>query len=251
MSRPKRPAEPKEGIPGWLVSFTDMITLLLSFFVMLQSLARDRQPEMFFLGQGAFREAIASFGIPYFAKGRRLGPDRDFRNTMFSVPEDPNDTTRGRIWDYEGDEIRAIFKRISDQLATEASDLDTRTIALRPLAMTFSPGSAQLDAAARRELTQVATEWGASLKQHNISIYAIALAPDAPEGPRRWHLSAQRGEQVAQELRRHLAPQLQMQQWNVTSFGAGQGAPWTRKYDVGAGRLFVVLAVIQEERSHG
>ena len=41
----KNPDDGKPKVPGWIVSFSDMITLLLAFFVLLQSFAkRDRSP---------------------------------------------------------------------------------------------------------------------------------------------------------------------------------------------------------------
>ena len=36
--------EQGEKVPLWIISFADMITLLLSFFVMLQTMCRRRTP---------------------------------------------------------------------------------------------------------------------------------------------------------------------------------------------------------------
>lgn len=37
--RQKKPEEPPAGLPGWLATYSDMVTLLLTFFVMLMAMA--------------------------------------------------------------------------------------------------------------------------------------------------------------------------------------------------------------------
>ena len=64
MAAKKRQEEEAEGAPAWIVSFADMITLLLAFFVLLQSFAQEQDPELFHQGQGSFRRSISGFGIP-------------------------------------------------------------------------------------------------------------------------------------------------------------------------------------------
>ncbi|HPE37168.1 MAG TPA: flagellar motor protein MotB, partial [Spirochaetales bacterium] len=38
MARKKKEPAPEGGIPGWMVTFTDMMTLMLTFFVLLVSM---------------------------------------------------------------------------------------------------------------------------------------------------------------------------------------------------------------------
>jgi chemotaxis protein MotB len=46
MAAKKRQEEEPEGTPAWIVSFADLITLLLAFFVLLQSFAKEQDPEL-------------------------------------------------------------------------------------------------------------------------------------------------------------------------------------------------------------
>ncbi len=42
--REKKPDEPPAGLPGWLATYSDMVTLLLTFFVMLMAMASFDDP---------------------------------------------------------------------------------------------------------------------------------------------------------------------------------------------------------------
>ncbi len=56
----------KEGspkVPAYIVTFSDMVTLLLTFFVMLLSLASVQDPELFNRGRGAFAQTIKDLGL--------------------------------------------------------------------------------------------------------------------------------------------------------------------------------------------
>ena len=50
-SNRKKPQEEQDKVPAWIVSFSDMITLLLAFFVLLQSIALEQDPALFHMGQ--------------------------------------------------------------------------------------------------------------------------------------------------------------------------------------------------------
>ena len=59
------PAEtPKQGAPAWMVSFGDMMTLILTFFILLVSLSKEQQVGLVAKGVGSFMVALRSFGLP-------------------------------------------------------------------------------------------------------------------------------------------------------------------------------------------
>lgn len=74
------PKQEKPGTPDWIVTFTDLMSLLLCFFVLLLTFSTPRVEKL-----EELRGSIAgSFGI--------FGPDRDDRDTW--IP--PNPTLQGR-----------------------------------------------------------------------------------------------------------------------------------------------------------
>ena len=78
----KRPEDPKPSVPGYIVTFSDMITLLLTFFVMLLSLAETQVDDHKFLeGIASFRTAVADFGLSGFLISRHSGPELEHPKT--------------------------------------------------------------------------------------------------------------------------------------------------------------------------
>ena len=68
----RRPLESKMQVPSYIVTFSDMITLLLTFFVMLLSMA-DTQVDKhkFMKGHYSFKEAVAEAVLPMTTSGRQ------------------------------------------------------------------------------------------------------------------------------------------------------------------------------------
>jgi chemotaxis protein MotB len=53
----------KAGVPPWMVSFGDMMTLILTFFILLVSLSKEQQEGLMAKGIGSFLVAMRSFGL--------------------------------------------------------------------------------------------------------------------------------------------------------------------------------------------
>ena len=57
-------SEEKKGAPAWMVSFGDMMTLILTFFILLVSMGKRQQVGLVASGVGSFLVAVRSFGLP-------------------------------------------------------------------------------------------------------------------------------------------------------------------------------------------
>ena len=58
----------KPGVPAYLMSFGDMMTLILTFFILLVSMASEQKAGFVEAGTGSFVEAINSLGLPGLLK---------------------------------------------------------------------------------------------------------------------------------------------------------------------------------------
>ena len=52
------------GAPAWMISFGDMMTLILTFFILLVSMSKEQQEGLVATGVGSFLVALRSFGLP-------------------------------------------------------------------------------------------------------------------------------------------------------------------------------------------
>ena len=199
------------------MSFTDMITLLLAFFVMLQALAKEQNPELFYQGQGSFRRAIAGLGLPQwlFGKEQRLQAEDDQRR----YPTEQQDTlTRGRVLDAEDERIRELFKDLRQQTETRTeSELPRASNIITP-PIRFALGRADLSAESRAYLAALCVDLRQSARRGESSrVYVVGAAPDVAAGRQQWMLSLRRAQAVAEVLREAVRG---AGDWRVTAWGA-------------------------------
>ncbi len=237
-----------EKVPLWIISFADMITLLLSFFVMLQTMAHSRDAIVFGVAQDSFRRAIAGYGLPDLVLGKPAITHFDYRKLKYPTEDAPdaNHATPARIIDAEDEDIRLSFAQIKQALETASSA--PREQLLRSIAtpVRFAAGSSALDASARQHLRDLAADLRHSLAGDSVRIYVIGAAPDAPEGRERWVLAALRASAAEEHLRELLAGELVKGQWEITSLGA---APAARKRATAAPEPELTVTIMRKSQT--
>lgn len=141
------PADEKAQIPGWLVSFGDMMTLILTFFILLVSMAQERQYGMMAAGLGSFVSALQSHGLPGVLTGtERQEIFNNFRRRFNLPPE-------------EDPERQEVYGKASDLELLRAQVVEALTPhdeLFQPQVAGFAPDSAELDAPARAYLDRLA-----------------------------------------------------------------------------------------------
>jgi len=218
--RRSSPRSESKGTPAWLVSFTDMITLLLSFFILLQAFATTQDPELFRRGKGGFNRAIQGFGIPDWLWGKQEAPRRSFTQRKHPVENAPENPAPERIIDAEDERIRRVFEQLRRLQRIETEDYHGPPARLLATPIRFPPGEATLSAAARAYLADFAGDLaaGGGAAPH---LYVIGLAPDVPDPARRWTLSARRAAVVGECLQACLPKASRTRGTRVDSWGGG------------------------------
>jgi len=251
MAGAKRKAEEKQGAPTWIVSFSDMVTLLLAFFVLLQSFAHVQDPELFFVGQGSFKQAIAGLGIPKWLFGRQDRTRRKFIKVKHPMEEGPPDPVKLRMIDADNEKIRKLFADVQREIETTAADLSRQALRVEATPITFAAPGAALDEKAKAYLKQLAFDLGQSVQMPSVRVYVIGLAADLPAGERQWYESARRAGAVERYLAGLLSARAAGKGPGVYSWGAGPGGAWCRSHGFMPDRTSIVVAVIRESVTDG
>lgn len=81
----------KKGAPGYMVSFGDMMTLILCFFILLVALAEERQFGLMARGIGSFVIALKSHGLEGILNASEKQAIHEHVRRRFNLPpeEDP------------------------------------------------------------------------------------------------------------------------------------------------------------------
>jgi chemotaxis protein MotB len=217
----KKKQQPNGGpkVPGYIVTFSDMVTLLLTFFVMLLSLATTQDPELFNVGRDSFVKSIRGYGLGMiFGKQQAL----DYGNIQNKhTIKNPEDTDQTRTLDAAEERIRRTFEQVDQLVRTMPSEVVGERVDLPTVDISFAPSSAQLNEQSKKSLKNLCS----SLQRHpnidSIKLYVLGISNQGRTDKDKWMLSAKRAETVAAFLAQSLPPEK-----NIAIFSWGPGDGW-------------------------
>jgi chemotaxis protein MotB len=234
--RPQRQTTEEQGpkVPGYIVTFSDMVTLLLTFFVMLLTLADVQDPELYNKGRDAFIESIRYVGLGSLF-GRKDAPYLGDLKTKYFIP-DPDESADQRTLDAKAEELRRIFEKVKQSTTIVPSQIAAKRTSFSVTNVHFSPGRIDLNESARKFLTGFCRNLQQDTSPKPVELCVLCLASDAKSEKEQWLLSARRARAVADFLQETLSPAPDPQsrlsdsgrrpKWNVYSWGAGPGGDW-------------------------
>ena len=86
--------EEQKGAPAWMISFGDMMTLILTFFILLVSMSKEQQQGLVAKGIGSFVIALRSFGLPGVLSGEEQANVFDNVRQKFNLPPEEDEERR-------------------------------------------------------------------------------------------------------------------------------------------------------------
>ncbi|MCK4275730.1 MAG: OmpA family protein [Phycisphaerae bacterium] len=240
----KRQEDDAIEVPAWVISYTDMITLLLSFFVMLQVFAHEQNEDLFLVGQGSFRRAISGLGIPDLLLGKQDTFPGGYKRTTWWVEPMKTVIPKNRVIDADDDQIRKIFGELHEMIEAKAIDIQEELISINATGVRFAKGQSVLDESAKQVLRDFADTVRQNLGERPIRLRILGLAADEDNEKAQWPLSAARARAVESFLTDALAEKIKTADWQIESLGTGPGGLWCKAYGVIPEKSFVAIAVI-------
>jgi outer membrane protein OmpA-like peptidoglycan-associated protein len=243
MSSPKKQDTPA-GAPAWIVTFSDMITLLLTFFVMLISMA-DTQVDKhkFMAGSNSIRKALSDLGLSGFLIERKSGPEFDHPKPAYNIDEG-KDEEKDRSIDARTEMLRRILFQIESKMKISPSQIDGISKTFLPMKIHFGLKSAQLDEKAQKELQTVWNQICITTAGHEAMIYILGLASDESTPSAQMVLSAQRAKAVKDYLETLNTSDKKLP---IFCWGAGSGGEWTNQNGLITQQTQILMTLIIEK----
>jgi hypothetical protein len=253
--KPKHQSVEEKGptVPGYIVTFSDMVTLLLTFFVMLLSLAKVNDPELIDIGRDSFFQSIRDLGLGILS-GKRPRPNFGNVKTRYFISE-PDKLFEDRTIHAKEEETRRIFNKLSQFMMTLPSQIVAKKANFSVTNISFPQGRFDLNEPARRFLGEFCLDLQQDTGRKPVELYVLGLASDGMSEEEQWLLSARRAQTVADFLRGTLSsvPDFQrlpglfkgQSKWSVYSWGAGPGGDWVGRDSPISNRSHILIAVLR------
>lgn len=242
-------------VPAYIVTFSDMVTLLLTFFVMLLSLATVQDEEIFHKGRDSFSFAIRNLGI-----GMLLGrkPRPDFGNVKIKhFISSPDKLFKGRSIHTKEEKIRQVFNELRQSMKTMPSEIAAKKTDFSLTNIRFARGDARLNASAKQFLGGFGSHLQQDSGSRPVKLYVLGLADDRATEKEQWILSAKRAKAAADYLRGILSSGTSFQtqrsafggwsKWSVYWWGAGPGGDWVRQDSPISKQSQILIAVLRAD----
>lgn len=172
------------GAPAWMVSFGDMMTLILTFFILLVSMSKEQQIGLVAKGVGSFLVAVRSFGMPGIMDNSHEATVFEEVRRRFNLP--PEDDEERRAEHFEASNLEQI-KAAATQALKPHNEINQPAVAV------FEEGSAELSRSAKRYLDLLAPTLRPGPGQ------TLQVEGHAPPGASRW-LAFERARAVSDYL---------------------------------------------------
>ena len=244
----RAPESDKAKVPAYIVTFSDMVTLLLTFFVLLLTLAQVQDPELFNMGRDSFWESIQLCGL-----GALLGPevsiDLEVPTTKHLTTDPESSSERSR--DSYREQLRRIFERLCESTTTMPSQIVGQSLDFSITNVRFAPGRATLDEDAQQWLSRYCIDLQQNLNAQTSTLYVLGMAGEEATDANQWMLSAERAQAVAAFLQDRLSRGLSGQvagdgtPWRVLWWGAGPGGNWAGQDRPDARQSQILIAVLK------
>jgi len=232
----KKISEESYQVPIWVITFSDMTTNLLTFFVLLMSMGHMRDETLFDQGQALeYLESVK--------RGFGIVETPDFGNIKIKYfISTPDELSKVRIIDAKEEELRRIFQKVNRSMSTMTSQIVAERTNFSITNIRFSPHEAILDESAKRFLKEFCLDLQQNTDSKKKMLYVLGLADEQLPEKQQWILSARRAQAVADFFEGVLPS---ASGWRVYSWGAGTGGDWVAADSAVSEQSQILIAVLR------
>lgn len=237
MSRKKTEEPGAPSVPAYIVTFSDMVTLLLTFFVLLLSMAEEENKEKFQAIQEAFKSRITSFGVKgiLFSEGKMDTFNCQWINNPIKEQDPDEQLTPINV---KEEQLRRLFSKINDRMQTRPSQIKGKLADI--IVPNFKFGSAaQLSHQAINYLTEICSELNITLSEKTATIYVVGLSQSGSSS-KSWFDAAKKAELTADFIKSKLSPYVSIYSWGTTD--ASEWIASTKAKDIESD---IIISIIQ------
>jgi len=227
------------SVPSYIVTFSDMITLLLTFFVMLLSLAHSQDLIRFKATQDSFSKRQREEGLGMLV-GKQVTPELGQIKPKYAVL-DSDENPSPRILDTREENIRRKYQKLAPLMKALPSQLTASRPNFAATPVRFLPGQAVLDKSAATFLTQFASDLQHSGDLKNVKLYVLGLADEEKTEKEQWIVSSLRAQRVAEQLKNAGL------KCPVYAWGAGSGGQWVGRDGQASKQSQILIAVLRPD----
>ena len=232
-----------------------MVTLLLTFFVLLLTLAEEQDPILFERGRDSFIDSLEYVGLGMLF-GRSNVPHLGDRKIKYST-ENPDESAESRTIDASAEELRRLREMLRKYTIIMPSPVIAERIDYSIANIHFPVGHDDLDESAKKFLRGFCRDLQQQVSRKHVILYVLGLASEERTEKERWMISARRAKAVADFLRVTLSStseaDFQTQQgvlndpskYTIYSWGAGSGGGWVDDKSPFSERAQILIAVLR------
>jgi chemotaxis protein MotB len=241
----KQPEDKKTPVPSYIITYSDMITLLLTFFVMLLSLAETQVDEhKFMAGYYSFKAAIADFGLSGFLVNQNSEAEWEHPRPKYRIDEG-NDEKNDRSIDAETEKVRRILLEVERMMKISPSHICGMDKTFLQPGIEFAPGSWDINANEQKKLIAMCEQLKVDYTMQEPIIYVLGLAADVKNDRQQWIVSSQRANTVANIIRTQIPESLK---WPIYCWGAADGGQWVGRNGQTTQNNHILIAVLTETK---
>lgn len=241
--------EQGEKAPLWIISFADMISLLMAFFVMLLTMANTKSGKLCNPGEGVFERTVFGFkstisgmGLPgLFGKAREPG-SFEYGKSHYNMAGDNKDGDERTI-DASEERVRRLFEQVRKGMKTYSRPQKSGRINFAVTPIVFEAGQAELDAGDKQFLKQFSANLAES-GAIQTDIYIMGTATEELPEEQKWILSVRRARAAGDYLRSVMSERKQVP---VHCWGSGENLRMFGTEAAGQRQPQILIAVLNTD----